>query len=48
MRTHLLTHSNEINKSRVYPENSGAETDVGKVIYQFHLAIKSGDNIKVK
>ena len=46
--THSLAHSNESNKSRVYPENSGAETDAGKVISQFHKAIKKGYKKKAR
>lgn len=45
---HSLAHSNESNKLRVYPENSGAETDAGKVISQFHKAIKKGYKKKAR
>lgn len=37
-----FAHSNDHKKPRIYPKNSGAETDAGKVITQFHLAIKKG------
>ena len=40
--TDSYAHNNAKNKSRVYPENSGAETDAGKVITRFHQAIKKG------
>jgi ketosteroid isomerase-like protein len=40
--TDSFAHSNENSKSRVYPSNSGADTDAGKVITLFHRAIKKG------
>jgi ketosteroid isomerase-like protein len=46
--TDSYAHSNEKSKSRIYPENSGAETDAGKVITQFHKAIKKGYQKKAR
>lgn len=43
-----FAHNNASNKSRVYPENSGTETDAGKVISQFHKAIKKGHKKKAR
>ncbi len=46
--TESISHSNESKKSRVYPSNSGADTDAGKVITQFHKAIKNGYQKKAR
>ena len=46
--TESFSHSNESKKSRVYPSNSGADTDAGKVITQFHKAIKKGYQKKAR
>jgi hypothetical protein len=43
-----IAHSNENKKQRIYPENSGAETDAGKVITEFHNALKLGDKTKAR
>ena len=48
MSTDSLAHSNENSKPRVYPANSGAETDAGKIITQFHKAIKKGYQKKAR
>jgi len=44
----VFAHSNEHKKLRAYPENSGAETDAGKVITAFHKAIKLGRKKKAR
>ena len=41
-------HSNENKKLIMYPENSGAETDAGQVITEFHRALKSGAQKKAR
>lgn len=43
-----LAHNDEHKKLRIYPENSGAETDAGKVITEFHQALKLGQNKKAR
>jgi hypothetical protein len=43
-----IAHSNENKKQRIYPENSGAETDAGKVITEFHNALKLGHKKKAR
>jgi len=46
--TDSFSHNNANNKSRIYPENSGVETDAGRVITQFHKAIKKGYQKKAR
>ena len=43
-----LAHSNESSKHRVYPKGSGAETEPGKIVTQFHKAIKRGNKKKAR
>ncbi len=43
-----IAHSNENKKLIIYPENSGAETDAGKVITEFHNALKLGHKKKAR
>ena len=43
-----IAHSNENKKQRIYPENSGAETDAGKAIIEFHKALKLGHKKKAR
>lgn len=43
-----FAHSNDHKKFRIYPENSGAKTEAGKIISKFHKAIKLGQKKKAK
>lgn len=43
-----IAHSNESKKHRIYPKGSGAETDAGKAITEFHKALKLGNKKKVR
>lgn len=43
-----IAHSNENKKLRIYPKNSGAETEAGKAITEFHKALKLGHNKKAR
>lgn len=43
-----IAHSNENEKHRVYPKDSGAETGAGKAITAFHRAIKLGHKRKAR
>ena len=42
LSTKAFAHDNSKNKLRTYPEKSGADTEAGKVITQFHKALKLG------
>lgn len=48
LSSHSFAHDNGKSKSRVYPANSGADTQAGKVISQFHQAIKKGFQKKAR
>ena len=43
-----LAHNNESNKHRSYSKDSGADTEAGKVVTQFHKAIKLGNKKKAR
>ena len=43
-----LAHSNASSKHRAYPSDSGAETEPGKVVAQFHKAIKRANRKKAR
>ncbi|AZQ84205.1 nuclear transport factor 2 family protein [Colwellia sp. Arc7-635] len=43
-----IAHSNENKQNRIYPENSGYETEAGITISEFHKALKLGDKNKAR
>lgn len=48
MSFHGFAHNNNISKSKAVSENSVGETEAGKIIAQFHHAIKSGNRTKAR